>query len=494
MSDVREMTAVQAGLSSERQIQIALQAIDSLGGQATTEQIYAAITQELPLGIALSQQGRDTLRSLISRDAVERGYIEPYNPDRPGWRIAPDGHEYLRAAQESLGVEAENTFPVDIEPPQPTTSEDQTVRPFDPKLIRVDQRMMSIFQVMLKIQRHDIDLQPDFQRNVVWDPTRQSRLIESILLRIPLPAFYLDATAEDKWLVVDGLQRLTTLKRFYFDNKDLPEGELPLVLTNLEFLDDLEGKQFKQLPRNLQRLIEDTELNLYVIRPETPPEVKFTIFSRVNTGGLVLTPQEIRHALFQGWATHFLEELTRLPEFLSATTGSISSRRMDDRECALRFLAFHMTDYTLYGRREQRDKSGRIIKQSLDGFLSEAMEQINALGKAGNEDRLAELREAFRQAMLNAEAIFGPYAFRKMYKRGTKRTQISKPLFEVWSALLQQYDRSALESKREAIIDGFIALMNDSDFNKAVSLGTGSIWSVHTRFERVAVLLEEVVG
>ncbi|MDZ4720297.1 MAG: DUF262 domain-containing protein [Roseiflexaceae bacterium] len=482
-----EITAAQAGLNSDRQIEIALTEIVALGGEATSEQLYHAVERYLPSDATLSQQGRATLRSLVNRDAVAAGYIEPYSDAHPGWRITPAGRVYLDSLTESSGTEQEDTLP-DSESGSPIIAPEANastnIRPFDPTSIRVDQRMMSIFEVMRKIQRKSINLAPDFQRNFVWNDTRKSRLIESILLRIPLPAFYLDAAIDDTWLVVDGLQRLSTLDDF------LNKGKL--VLSNLEFLIELEGKHFKELPFNLQQQIEDTELNLYIIRPETPPEVKFTIFSRVNTGGLVLTPQEIRHALFQGRATTYLAELAQLPEFLNATTYSIKSLRMDDRECVLRFLAFHMTPYQQYGRQAQRDRSGRVIQANLDGFLSEAMQRLNALEH--DPAALDRLREAFRTSMIKAEAVFGQYAFRKMYQRQGRRTQISKPLFEVWSTLLVPYTLEQVLEKRDAIIDGFIDLMGDVEFNKAISLGTGSATTVQRRFARIEQLLKECIG
>lgn len=484
MLEAQAMTAAQAGIDVKRQIQIALETIVARGGEATSDQIYEAVERYMPDSIALSQQGRDTLRSLVSRDAVDAGYVEPYDANRPGWRITVAGRSYLDLLVEASGVADEDMLPDEQEANvQLPTTTPAVVQPFDPTNIRVDQRMMSIFEVMRKVQRGAINLQPDFQRHVVWNDTRKSRLIESILLRIPLPAFYLDAARDDTWLVVDGLQRLSTLHSFLNEKK--------LVLTNLEFMHELEGNKFDKLPFGLQQQIEDTELNLYIIRPETPPQVKFTIFSRVNTGGLVLAPQEIRHALFQGKATEFIAELARLPEFLSATTGSISPLRMDDRECVLRFLAFHMTSFEQYGRTSQKDRSGRVIQQNLDGFLSETMEQLNAL--KDDPDRLDELREAFRGAMVRSARVFGPYAFRKMYERHGKRVPISKPLFEVWSVLLQPYELEALERSSEAIIEGFLNLMRDVEFSKAISLGTGSTTTVQRRFSMVKRMLEETV-
>src|SRR5208337_4879790 len=173
---------------------------------------------------------------------------------------------------------------------------------FDASKIKVDREPMSVFQVLRKISLHEIILNPGFQRNLVWDPIRRSRLIESALLRIPLPAFYFDGVDANRWVVIDGLQRLSTLQDFV--------AKKNFSLQGLEYLTkSAGGKKFDQLPRGMQRDLEETQITLFIIRPDTPPEVKFTIFYRINTGGMVLTAQEIRHALFQGQATTLLKDL-----------------------------------------------------------------------------------------------------------------------------------------------------------------------------------------
>jgi len=462
MEEKIAVTAAEAGFSGDDQIKIALQAMVEKGGKASMEEIYQNIEARMN-GYILSTQGKASLRAFINKTAVEKNYVYPYDEKNPGWRITPEGRRYVDEAEAGEDVEEEKTLSDDL-------NETIIAEPYDPSKIKVDLTPFTVFEVMRKIKLGEIDLQPDFQRHIVWDVTRQSRLIESILIRLPLPAFYLDAVDDDKWLVVDGLQRLSTLNKFYNRNE--------LRLNNLEFLRELEGKTFAELSRKFQRQIEDTKLNFYIIQPDTPGRVKFTIFYRINTGGLFLTAQEIRHALFQGSATKLLKELAASPEFKSATTNSINTKRMDDQECVLRFLAFHLTPYTLYK------------KPDLDGFLSDAMQFINRQ----NPQQLSELKEVFLETMRKAQAVFGPYAFRKIYEVNGKRAPINKSLFEVWSVCLAKYSLQELATHKDAIVNEFVKVMNrDSNFSRVISQGTGGVKSVLTRFQTVAELLKRVI-
>lgn len=286
---------------------------------------------------------------------------------------------------------------MDFEEDTDIDQEEEITEPFDPTQIRVDTRPMTIDLVLDRIKYEEINLTPDFQRHAdIWTDISKSRLIESILIRIPLPAFYLDATDDDKWLVIDGLQRLTAIKRFVIDND--------LRLKGLEFLTNLKNKNYNELPRHYQRRIKETVITVYLIEKGTPPEVKFNIFKRINTGGLPLSLQEIRHALNQGQAANLLAKLADSAEFKLVTglqkTKTRKYLRMEDRNFVLRFLAFMLTPYNNYQAK------------SLDVFLNETMSSINQM----SQQEINLLEQNFIRAMKVAFDIFGEYAFRKRSK------------------------------------------------------------------------------
>lgn len=157
----------------------------------------------------------------------------------------------------------------------------ENIETFDPTKIRIKTKMLSINIFLKRIQHDEIDLShADF-----WNDKYKSRLIESVLIGIPLPAFYVDATTDDKWLVIDGIQRINTFKKFILDQE--------LRLTNLQFLTDLEHKKYDELSRHHQRKIEETELIVFSVESGTPPEVTYNIFQRINTSTLLLKNQNL---------------------------------------------------------------------------------------------------------------------------------------------------------------------------------------------------------
>lgn len=355
---------------------------------------------------------------------------------------------------------------------------EKIAEPFDPDDIDVVTRSMTVDLLLSRTRSKMIDLQPDFQRRWgVWDARRQSRLIESLLLRIPLPVLYAAENDDERWEIVDGIQRLSTIARF-IDASVIDEA--PLTLTGLEYLGTYDGKTFDELSPRLKLRLRETELIIHLIRKGTPAEVKFNIFARINTGGIALSPQELRHAITPGLARKLLEDWAALDAFTTATDNSVRTVRMDDRELVLRFIAFFKLGLTQYRQPE------------MDGFLIRAMKVINSMA----DDEIIQMRAAFVRSMRAAAAIFGNDAFRKRYSPVAGRLPINKALFEAISVNLATMDDdqiTRLIAKSAEVRDNFVALCSDRAFESAISQGTGDIAKVNRRFTRIRELFVEAL-
>ncbi|MDX9722730.1 MAG: DUF262 domain-containing protein [Myxococcota bacterium] len=366
------------------------------------------------------------------------------------------------------------------EPPselEPEEDEPFIREPFDPSKISIKLWQPTVDLLMKRILENELDLEPDFQRKAgLWKAGPKSRLIESLLVRIPLPAFYLDCTDEERLVVVDGLQRLTALKEFLVDKT--------LRLCELEFLGpELDGKTYDELPRAYRRRIEETQLAVFQIERGTPEEVKFNIFKRINTGGLPLSPQEIRHALNAGPARILLKRLAESPAFKEATAGGVPNERMADREMILRFFAFFLFDPLA----PQTDSVG-----DFDLFLNKAFKTLN--------ERVAmhsELESLCLRVLGDAFALFGNRAFRKWYHKDESRSPVNKALFEAWTVGLSRLDSADIErlrDRKEALQQGFRELMATPDFVAAVSASTGDPNKIRLRFGRIQRLIARTLA
>ncbi len=344
---------------------------------------------------------------------------------------------------------------------------------YDPEKINIVTREPTIEQLLRRIDQEVLDLAPDFQRQAnIWKDDVKSRLIESILIRIPLPAFYIDATNEDKWLVVDGLQRLSALKQFVSDKR--------LKLSGLEYLTNLEGKTYDELEPRYQRRILETQPTVYLIEKGTPIEVKYNIFKRINTGGVRLSNQEIRHALNPGQANKFLRKLAASEEFIQVMNLSESKKkRMDDREFITGFLAFRLTSYKDYQ------------KDTRDAFLSKALSKVNNL----SESELKKIEDSFKKAMIASFEIFGENAFRKLSNKSTRKSPVNKSLFEAWSVSLSQLNDEeikVLKRRKQKLIENFIFYAdNDKEFFSSISQAENKI---EYRFSTIKKIIQEVLS
>jgi hypothetical protein len=239
----------------------------------------------------------------------------------------------------------ENQLNEDIIVMDEDTPEDEDgggLYPYDPTKEDIDIREdpQTVFELIRKYKQGKLIIDPDFQRNLVWGIEQKSRFIESVILNFPLPPLYVNQSKDGKYIIVDGLQRTTTLYQFMEDPK--------FELKGLKALPHLNGYTFDSLAElegDYQAKIEDKKLTLYTIRPSVSSKVVYDIFNRINTGGTQLNQQEIRNCIFSGKSTKLLKELSELDIFKQAIDYGISPKRMKDREVILRYLAFQIFDY-----------------------------------------------------------------------------------------------------------------------------------------------------
>lgn len=349
--------------------------------------------------------------------------------------------------------------------------------PFNPKDVDIVSQPMVIANIVESLKDGDIILDPDFQRIPdLWDSQKQSRLIESLIIRIPLPTFYFDAGTNEKLIVVDGLQRLYAIKRFMALEKDDPQR---LFLTGLEYLTEYNGRSFEMLPSNIQKRIKSQVITAYIIRAGTPDKVRTSIFTRINTGGLTLQPAEIKNSVYRGQAADLLKELAHSEEFIQATRGKIASSRMLDCEFVNRFLAFYLLGVELY-------------EGNLEDFLNNVMIRL----QKESDDVLDKCRADFLKAMRYAKKIFGDSAFRKI-NANDKYGRINKPLYDAVSvnlAKLSERDCARLLEKREKLNVRYKRLLKDKKFVDIITNGTAKILNVQDRYKKINVIFQEVLA
>lgn len=347
---------------------------------------------------------------------------------------------------------------------------------FVPSDVNITQVPTSISNIMDRLENKEFDLTPAFQRHGgLWNEVKQSQLIESLMLKIPLPAFYFDASKEDEWIVIDGLQRLTTFQNYLVGNKQEDGSSKKSCFKGMQYLTDFNGKTFDELPRQYIRRIKESSIVAYTVTQGTPDEVVFNIFQRINTGGIQLNDQEIRQALYSGRGTDLLKELAERKEFQEATQFAVKSERMLDREYVLRFLSFTELDYK------------KEYKGNIDNFLIKGLKKANNF----NESDVERVTEQFIRVMNVCKDVFGKYAFRK-YNKDFRRGPINKAIFEIWAICFSELDYEQLEKikeSKEKFVAEFGEILAGTEF--ATALKAGDQYSLIRRVDTCRKFVKE---
>jgi hypothetical protein len=334
--------------------------------------------------------------------------------------------------------------------------------PIDTLLIRQENR--TVHDVLRRIEKGSFVMDPEFQRDFIWQDDKQSKLIESVLMRLPLPVFYLAEDDQGRMIVVDGLQRLSTFQRFV-------NNDLRLKLPDQK---ELNLKRFQDLSPKLQNRLEDCNLILYIIDAKVPERARLDIFDRVNSG-VPLTRQQMRNSLYTGKATRFLKSEATTDLFLKATGHSLKSSTMRDREFVNRFCSFQLLPINAY-------------RGDMDDFLALGLKKMNTL----QPEELKKLSYEFRTSLVNNYKVFNAHAFRKHTERQVARSVINASLWDVMTTGLSRYQESIVEARADALRDAFYQLMHNDIFNKAISYGTNDAQRVKDRFDLADMTFQEV--
>ena len=348
-----------------------------------------------------------------------------------------------------------------------------------------DQGDPEIDSLHRKYKDGDLIIQSDFQRQFVWDPTKSSRLIESVLLDIPLPVIYLSEEMDGKEYVIDGQQRLTAF--FSFIDGKFPDGR-DFKLTGLKVFIELNKKMFKDLTKKdkkWQNKIRYCKIHAITFREETEPELKFEIFERLNTGAVSLNHHELRNCVYHGKYNELLKRLSQNSDFRYLLGLRNPERRMKDIELVLRFAAFHHSNYLTY-------------KPPMKKFLDKDMKEYQDI----SELKATELTNAFKNTVLLIKSLLDGHAFRRFHKGDTTNPnghwelkKFNASLYDILMDTFANADKNKVYQNLDSIREALIYLMTyDQEFIDAIELSTSSVQAVTKRFDKWRLTLQDIIG
>lgn len=322
-----------------------------------------------------------------------------------------------------------------------------------------------LFSLISKINKGTIKINPSYQRRHRWDDKTSSRLIESLLLNIPVPTIYLsqDVDIDEEhegrptFSVIDGQQRLTAIQSF-LENK--------LVLVGLETLEELNDLRYEELPNFLKRRLEDRSLTCLRIDSTVDSQVKYDIFERLNSGSVKLNPQELRNAIYGGPFNLLLQELAESSIFLELTHITLAKiNKMDDLELVLRFFALTDDRYLNY-------------KPLMKEYLDLSMKDFSMMDSSSYE----ELKSRFNNVMQEIKNVFGVSPFVKRGDR--KKHSFSTAVFDAVCIVTDNFIRNNYGFRSDAD-NRFTKLFDDKEFDDSIS---GSINDKNKLIMRVQLL------
>ena len=297
---------------------------------------------------------------------------------------------------------------------------------------------------------------PDFQRKYVWTNRIASRLIESILLNVPIPTCYLAQLPDYTMDVIDGQQRIFSIYRYMKNH---------FALTGLEVRPDLNGKKFFELPGMERRQIETHTLRCVILTNQSDPDIKFDVFERLNTNTIPLNAQELRHCISRGTLMDLLAELAEYSPWLSILGRRSPDNRMRDEELILRFFAFQI--------------------MGVDRYRTPQKYWLNDMANSGREyskDRIDGLRQLWQHTIDNCLIVFDPHeCFRRIPLE--KRTAVNRALMDLTMYSMANTSAHEVKAIAEQYYQQYQQILENADFLELITRGVDHKSRTMRRFE-----------
>jgi hypothetical protein len=323
------------------------------------------------------------------------------------------------------------------------------------------------------INTKKVILEVPFQRKFIWKPDRCSQFIESIIMNVPIPPIYFAEEIDNSWLVIDGLQRLMSIKKYY---------ENEYKLTNLEIIEELKGFKFKDLPPKAKSILKDGLLRINVIKQESHPDIKYDIFMRLNKGAMTLNDQELRNCLYRGKLNDLAKELSKNADFLKILGLSKPHPRFIDVEYILRYLAFSK-NVTASAEAGQYyiSKYNNSLRTFINDFLRD--------NKNITEEECKALRDRFNSVIKKSLLLFQyDDAFRNP-KSGSRK--VNKAIADCVMVALEKLGVEKAERERDKFKSIILSIMNSEDFSNALRKRTADRKNVNYRFTTMIKGIED---
>lgn len=361
---------------------------------------------------------------------------------------------------------------------------DSLITNVDDQIIKIRTRSLDVSfnELYDMFQNHELLIAPDYQRLFRWERDKQSRFIESLILEMPVPPIFVIEKEDGVYELIDGLQRISSYLHFRGANlhpDDEGDSDDFLILEGCDIVKELNGYDFNQLPKSIQIKLKRSFVRMEVIKKESETSLKYHMFKRLNTGGELLSAQEIRNCtvrLLGAKAITFLEECSKDGNFIEVTKrmGDDKLKTKFDQELVLRFFAMknNLDEY----------------KYPVTDYLTRYLEQITIGEK--NFDYEKE-RDIFKRTFAFINQNLGADAFSTVTIQGSVRNDFVLYCFDGISipiALL--LDKIEKKEDKTEIIDKINQIKFGSDIQ---SYKTGSVNGVKTRIRLFTEGVEEVV-